>query len=50
MTRKGYTNVSLPNTLIAEIDKIVSKKIKGYTSRAEYIKDAIRSMLKGLRK
>lgn len=45
MTRKSYTNVSLPDTLIKEIDKIISKKTLGYTSRSEYIKDAVRKML-----
>ena len=45
MTRKGYVNVSIPQTLIDEIDEVVSKQKKGYTSRAELIKDSIRDKL-----
>ncbi len=48
MTRKGYANVSLPETLVDEIDKITNKKLKGYTSRAELVKDAVRKLLEEL--
>lgn len=45
MTRKDYVNVSIPKTLIEEIDEIIKEKKKGYTSRAELIKDSIRDKL-----
>lgn len=48
MVRKGYTNVSIPNSLIKEIDVLVKKQTLGYTSRAELIKEAIRKLLKDL--
>ena len=50
MTRKSYVNVSIPDTLIKEIDEIIKEKKKGYTSRAELIKDAIRDILEKLKK
>ncbi len=49
MTRKSYVNVSIPDTLIEEIDEIIKEKKKGYTSRAELIKDAIRDILEKLK-
>ena len=49
MTRKSYVNVSIPKTLIDEIDEIIKEKKKGYTSRAELIKDAIRDILEKLK-
>ena len=50
MTRKNYVNISLPETLVEEIDQIVNKKIKGYTSRAELVKDAVREILEKLKR
>ena len=49
MTRKSYINVSIPKTLIDEIDEIIKEKKKGYTSRAELIKDSIRDILEKLK-
>ncbi len=46
MTRKHYVNLSIPETLMEEVDKVIIKKVKGYTSRAEFVKDAIRDKLK----
>lgn len=48
MTRKSYVNISIPETLVKEIDKLVSKKTKGYTSRAEFVKEAVRKLLREL--
>lgn len=46
MTRQGYVNISIPKTLVDEIDVIIKKQIKGYSSRAELVKDAVRKLLK----
>lgn len=45
MPRKGYTSVSIPDEMIAEIDKKIQNKKLGYSSRANFIKDAIRRTL-----
>ena len=45
MTRKGYIQVSIPEQLIEEIDEVVKIKKKGYSSRAEFVKQSIREML-----
>lgn len=45
-----YTNVSLPQDLIDEIDKIVASNTLGYQSRADFCKDAIRTAIKDIRK
>jgi len=45
MGEEGYTGVSLPKELIAEIEKIVKNKKYGYSSKTEFIKEAIRMMI-----
>jgi len=45
VTMSAYTQVKIPTELTDEIDTIVSKGTLGYKSRAEFIKDAIRSKL-----
>ena len=50
MARKGYTTVALPNTLMDEVDEIIKVKKKGYTSRGELVKDAVRNLLEKMRK
>ena len=49
MARKGYTTVALPNTLVKELDGIIKEKKKGYTSRGEFVKEAVRALLEKLR-
>ncbi len=43
MARINYVNISIPEVLINDIDKVKDKK--GYSSNAEFIKDAIRRLL-----
>lgn len=50
MARKGYTTVALPDPLMNEIDDVVKVKKKGYTSRGEFVKEAVRSLLEKLKK
>ena len=50
MARKGYTTIALPNELIKEIDDIVKSKTSGYTSRAELIKEAVRTLIRRIKK
>lgn len=45
MARKGYTTVALPDELIAEVDKVIKSKKRGYISRAELIKEGVRIVL-----
>jgi len=45
MARKGYTTIALPDELVEEIDEIISKKKRGYTSRGELVKEAVRGLL-----
>ena len=50
MARKGYTTIALPNELIKEVDEIVKTKKSGYTSRAELIKEAVRILIRKVKK
>ncbi len=47
---RKYTNVALPSDLIEQIDKIIKKKGLGYKSRGELVKDAVRNLLKEIKK
>jgi metal-responsive CopG/Arc/MetJ family transcriptional regulator len=41
----NYTTVRLPKELILEIDDIIRRRVRGYKSRSEFIKEAIRRRL-----
>ena len=45
---KKYTNVALPEELVAEIKKAIEKSNLGYKSKSEFVKEAIRNSLKDL--
>lgn len=47
---RKYTNIALPADLIEQIDNIIKKKGLGYKSRAELVKEAVRSLLKEIGK
>ena len=49
MARKGYTTIALPNILIDRIEETINNKKHGYISKPEFIKDAIREKLKGMK-
>jgi len=40
-----YATVRLPKELVDQIDSFLKKQTLGYTSRAEIVKDALRSFL-----
>lgn len=44
-----YTTVRLPKELMDEIDQIIKHGIRGYKSRAEFIKEAIRKRFEELK-
>lgn len=46
MARKGYTTIALPDELVSEIDNIIKNRKLGYTSRGEFVKEAVRNSLK----
>ena len=45
---KDYITVSLPRKLIGKIERIIDSGETGYTSKADFIKDAIRIRLREL--
>jgi len=47
--RGVFISVSIPETLIQEIDKILAKEKLGYESRPEFIKEAVRKRLEELK-
>lgn len=44
-----YKNIALPNDLIERIDSVINKSKMGYKTRGEFVKEAVRSSLKGLK-
>ena len=47
MSEKDYTQVKVPTELLAEVDKIIGKKdFRGYKTRSEFIKEAIRDLIR----
>ncbi|MBD3249146.1 ribbon-helix-helix protein, CopG family [Candidatus Woesearchaeota archaeon] len=47
---RKYTNVALPEDLIGQIDAIIKKTGLGYKSRGEFVKEAVRNLLKDIKK
>ena len=48
MSTDEYTTVRLPKELMEEIDQIIEHGVRGYKSRAEFIKEAIRKRFEEL--
>lgn len=44
-----YITVQLPEMLIGEVDEILTSGKRGYSSRAEFIKEAIREKLEKMK-
>jgi len=49
MSTDEYTTVRLPKELMDEIDEIIKHRVRGYKSRAEFIKEAIRKRFEELK-
>ena len=48
-SRKKYVYVGVPEELIRQVDKLVSLGWRGYRSRAEVVRDAVRRLLEEAR-
>jgi metal-responsive CopG/Arc/MetJ family transcriptional regulator len=46
----NYKNIALPEDLIERIDAVIKKSKMGYKTRGEFVKEAVRSLLKELSK
>jgi metal-responsive CopG/Arc/MetJ family transcriptional regulator len=47
--RGRFISVSIPESLILEIDKLIATEKLGYESRPEFIKEAVRKRLEEVR-
>jgi len=43
-----YRNIALPNELIERIDLVIKRAKLGYKTRGEFVKEAVRNLLKDL--
>ena len=43
--RRKYSTIQLPKTLMEEVNRIIQLEILGYTSRMEFVKDAVRDKI-----
>ena len=50
MARQGYTTIALPDELVIEIDHVIKDKKRGYTSRGELVKEAVRLLIDKIKK
>ena len=50
MARAKYTAVMVPIQLTKEVDDIVKRNERGYTSRAEFVKDAVRRLAEEIKR
>lgn len=48
MTRPGYSGVSIPDDLMEAVQKVIDSKEMGFTSKADFVKTAIREKLKAM--
>ena len=48
MSRPGYVGVSLPDSVMKDVDDLINQDNHGYKSRAEFFKDAARRLLQEL--
>ena len=46
MAASTFTTIALPDELIKEIDEVIKLKKMGYRSRPEFVKDAVRKLLR----
>lgn len=49
MGAKTFTTIAIPDELIREVDDVVKGKKQGYRSRPEFIKEAIRKLLREIK-
>lgn len=45
-----YSNIALPNDLVEKIDSIITHSKMGYKTRGEFVKEAVRILLKEISK
>lgn len=50
MAEKGWHTVTLPDSLMDEVQRILERDILGYRTKSEFIKEAIRQRILDLRK
>ena len=43
--RRKYSTIQIPKSLMEEVDRIVNLEVLGYTSRMEFVKDAVRDKI-----
>jgi len=46
----GYRTIRLPKELVEEIEELIKDKSLGYTSRADFVKDAVRRRIEEIKK
>ena len=46
----GYRTIRLPKDLVEEIEELIKDKSLGYTSKADFVKDAVRRRIEEIRR
>ena len=50
MAEKGWHTITLPDSLLEEVQGILEKDVMGYKTKSEFIKEAIRQRIIDLKK
>ena len=50
MAQRGWQTITLPVSLLEEVQKVLDSDVLGYKSRSEFIKEAIRQRIIDLMK
>lgn len=50
MAQKGWQTVTLPTQLLELVDEVIENSKLGYTSKSEFIKEAVRERLLEIKK
>lgn len=50
MADKEWKTVTLPDSLLEEVQKILDKEVLGYKTKSEFIKEAVRQRIIDLKK
>ena len=48
--KDSYRTIRLPKELVEEIEEIIRDKSLGYTSKADFVKDAVRRRIEEIKK
>lgn len=50
MAEKGWHTITLPDSLLNEVQRVIERDVMGYKTKSEFIKEAIRQRIIDIKK